>query len=80
MTRPAVAFVALLSLFLVGCATAPNAKKDPRDPWERVNRTTYNFNTKVDHAVLRPVARGYQKITPAPVRTGVSNFSTRSPG
>ena len=60
-------------LLLIGCA-APPAKKDPRDPWERMNRTTYNFNTKVDHAVLRPVARGYQKITPGVVRTGVSNF------
>jgi phospholipid-binding lipoprotein MlaA len=62
-----------LLLSLIGCA-APPAKKDPRDPWERMNRTTYNFNTTVDHAVLRPVARGYQKITPGFVRTGVSNF------
>jgi phospholipid-binding lipoprotein MlaA len=62
-----------LLLNLIGCA-APPAKKDPRDPWERMNRTTYNFNTKVDKAVLRPVARGYQKVTPQVVRTGVSNF------
>jgi phospholipid-binding lipoprotein MlaA len=63
----------LLLLSLIGCA-APPAKKDPRDPWERMNRTTYNFNRKVDKAVLRPVARGYRKVTPGFVRTGVSNF------
>lgn len=62
-----------LLLNLIGCA-APPAKKDPRDPWERMNRTTYKFNSQVDKAVLRPVARGYQNVTPQFVRTGVSNF------
>jgi phospholipid-binding lipoprotein MlaA len=68
-----VSALCLLLVSLVGCA-APPAKKDPRDPWERLNRTTNNFNMKVDKAVLRPVARGYQKVTPQFVRTGVSNF------
>ncbi len=39
-----------------------------------MNRTTFNFNTKVDHAVLRPIARGYKKVTPQFVRNSVSNF------
>lgn len=63
----------LALLMLSGCAAAP-AKRDPRDPWERFNRTTYAFNDRLDKAVARPVARGYQKITPGFVRTGVSNF------
>jgi phospholipid-binding lipoprotein MlaA len=50
------------------------AKPDPRDRFERLNRSIYLFNVKVDHAVLRPAARAYVKITPRPVRTGVSNF------
>ena len=58
---------------LLGCAAAP-AQKDPRDPWERMNRSTYKFNDKLDRAVLRPVAHGYQKVTPSFVRTGISNF------
>lgn len=64
--------VACLSLF--GCATLPNAQRDPRDPWERMNRTTFRFNESVDHAVTRPIARTYRKITPRFVQTGVSNF------
>jgi phospholipid-binding lipoprotein MlaA len=68
-----VSALSFLLLTLWGCA-APPAKKDPRDPWERANRTTYNFNNKVDKAVLRPLARGYQKVTPDFFRTGVSNF------
>jgi len=68
-----VSALSLVLLALLGCAAAP-AKKDPRDPWERLNRTTYKFNDKLDKAVLRPVAHGYQKATPEFVRTGVSNF------
>ena len=68
-----VSALSLILLALLGCAAAP-AKKDPRDPWERLNRTTYKFNDKLDKAVLRPIAHGYQKATPELVRTGVSNF------
>jgi phospholipid-binding lipoprotein MlaA len=34
----------------------------------------FKFNTTLDHAVLRPVARGYVRTVPAMVRTGISNF------
>jgi phospholipid-binding lipoprotein MlaA len=70
-----VSILSLAFLFLFGCATLPpNAKRDPRDPWERVNRTTYKFNDGVDRYVLKPVAKGYAKVTPSFVQRGVSNF------
>jgi phospholipid-binding lipoprotein MlaA len=65
-----------LLLGLSGCATIPGGKPDPRDRFERFNRTVFVFNTKLDHAVLRPAARGYVKLIPRPVRTGVNNFIT----
>jgi phospholipid-binding lipoprotein MlaA len=74
MIRSASTLVVGLSLLVTGCATAPTAKKDPRDPFERVNRVTYRFNDAVDRAVLKPVAKGYKKVTPRFVQTGVSNF------
>ncbi|MEJ0039425.1 MAG: VacJ family lipoprotein [Gammaproteobacteria bacterium] len=74
MTRPAVASVALLSLLLAGCATAPDAKKDPRDPLEGFNRASYKFNDALDRAVLKPVAKGYKAVAPQFVETGVTNF------
>jgi phospholipid-binding lipoprotein MlaA len=68
-----LALVALLSLG--ACASLPpGSKRDPRDHFERFNRAVYKFNSALDHAILRPVARGYVKVTPGPVRTGVSNF------
>ena len=68
-----VSALSIALLTLLGCA-APPAKKDPRDPWERINRTTYKFNDKLDKAILRPLARGYRDVTPQFLRTGVSNF------
>lgn len=44
------------------------------DPFEPVNRKVFAFNRAVDRAVLRPVARGYDRVVPGPVKTGVSNF------
>ena len=67
----AVALLASVS----GCASVPaGSKPDSRDHFERFNRAIYKFNTALDHAILRPVARGYVKVTPRPVRNGVSNF------
>jgi phospholipid-binding lipoprotein MlaA len=66
--------LALCVLLTVGCATQPPAKRNPRDPWERMNRATYSFNDKFDRAIARPVARGYRKAVPHFVQTGVRNF------
>lgn len=58
-----------------GCATLPpGSVRDPRDHFERFNRAMYKFNAALDHAVMRPVARGYVKTIPGAMRTGVSNF------
>ena len=67
--------LSLCLLLLSGCATLPPGKRDPRDPWERMNRTTYKFNDALDRAILKPVAKGYVHL-PDPVRTGVNNFFT----
>ena len=65
----------VLACSFVGCASLPpGSARDPRDHIERYNRSMYRFNTAVDHAILRPLARGYARVTPRPVRAGVSNF------
>jgi phospholipid-binding lipoprotein MlaA len=65
--------LALSAALMAGCATLPSGKPDPRDPWERMNRSTHAFNDAVDRAVAKPVAKAYVKVTPRFVRTGVSN-------
>jgi phospholipid-binding lipoprotein MlaA len=65
--------LALLTL-LTACATLPaGATKDPRDPFERINRTTFKFDDALAHKVALPIARGYQRITPKPIRQGIAN-------
>jgi len=60
---------------LISIASAPAlAERNPADPYEGYNRTVSKFNDKADKYVLSPVARGYRKVTPKPVRTGVINF------
>jgi len=56
-----------------GCATTGEVT-NPRDPLESYNRAAYEFNDGVDRYLLKPVSKGYNGITPVPVRIGVKNF------
>ncbi len=62
-----------LALLATGCATAPG-RTNGDDPWQKVNRGVYKFNDTLDRAALKPVAKGYVKITPRWFRAGVGNF------
>lgn len=62
------------AMLLAGCAQIPEgAGENPADPWEKMNRQTTAFNDVVDQYFMEPVARGYRKVTPEPVREGISN-------
>jgi phospholipid-binding lipoprotein MlaA len=65
--------ILLSSLFLSGCASL-DGPTDPSDPFERYNRSVNSLNNSVDRYVLKPVAKGYDVITPSFVQKGVSNF------
>ncbi len=58
---------------LGGCASL-EGPTDPEDPFESFNRSMYNFNNAIDKHALKPVAKGYDRITPAPVKKGIGNF------
>lgn len=64
-----------VALLASACATIPpDAGSNPVDPLERMNRHVFEFNDRVDRAVLKPVAQGYVALVPEPVRGCVSNF------
>jgi phospholipid-binding lipoprotein MlaA len=44
------------------------------DPWGRVNRLTYRFNARIDEALFLPLANGYRRLLPSPMRAAVHNF------
>jgi phospholipid-binding lipoprotein MlaA len=58
---------------LAGCATV-NGPPNPKDPWEGFNRSMFAFNDGLDKYALKPVAEGYEKVIPSPIRTCVHNF------
>ncbi len=72
MTLPRYLLVLLLT-FPAIAATAQEQEKNP-DPFEPVNRALFAFNDSIDRWFLRPVAKGYDWITPAPVQRGVGNM------
>jgi phospholipid-binding lipoprotein MlaA len=61
----------ILSSALSACSTTPT--QDKNDPWESWNRDVHGFNKDVDDAILKPVAKGYQEITPTPVDKSITN-------
>ncbi len=56
--------------------------EEEKDRLERVNRAVFAFNSGVDRGMLKPVAVGYDRIVPGPVRRRVNNFFhwLREPG
>lgn len=74
-----------VGLLLSGCATvargpgldnpaAPlTATATHGDPLERFNRLMFHIGVRLDAAIARPLANGYQRVTPAPARRVVHN-------
>lgn len=80
--RPVTFFAVLTSLLLAtlltGCATtggdtSPGLQANP-DPLESVNRASFSFNESLDRYFMKPIAKGYARVTPQLVRSGVTNF------
>jgi phospholipid-binding lipoprotein MlaA len=60
---------------LVGCASIPaGVEPSPQDPWERFNRSVFEFNEGLDAYLLKPVVAGYRFVLPEFVREGIYNF------
>ena len=56
---------------LAACAAPATSADDPLEP---LNRNILFFNGALDRVVLRPVASGYARVVPAPIRAGIGNF------
>ncbi len=68
----------LVTLSLGGCVshdpTDDNSTYVEYDPMEPLNRKVHGFNMTLDRFVLGPIARGYKKVLPSPVRRSITNF------
>lgn len=63
-----------LSVALAGCATNATHPYEPQDPMQSFNRAAFAFNDQFDTIILKPVAKGYQAVTPTFVQNRVNDF------
>ncbi len=70
-----IQFRLLIFIFIIitlcSCASSGT---NPQDPWENMNRTSYDFTIALDKAVLKPAAKGYAFVMPDFMETGISNI------
>lgn len=62
----------IISSMLSGCSTTPTTQAD-NDPMEGWNRDVHDFNKDFDDTILKPLAKGYQDVTPNPVDESITN-------
>jgi phospholipid-binding lipoprotein MlaA len=75
ISLPAISALAL-GLALSACSAPSPESLAQNDPWEKTNRDVFDFDIRVDHAVARPLAKGYRAVLPEPVRDGIHNAIT----
>ncbi len=63
-----------LAFVLPAGSTIPADQRVKSDPWESINRPIYGANVALDRVTTKPIAKGYRKVVPGPIRRGVSNF------
>lgn len=61
--------IAIATLYTGAIYAAEN-----NDPWIHANRKVYTFNKTMDTYILKPVAKGYQAITPQVVDNSITRF------
>ena len=65
-----LATAGVVALALAGGASA----QDEHDPYEGFNRTMFTVNEAIDTYAMKPVAKGYDKAVPLPLKASVGNF------
>ena len=80
MTPGRVAALLLACSFLAGCASVPSdpaARAEFRannDPLEPLNRRIFAFNLSLDRTLIKPLAKGYQRVLPEKGRDAIRHF------
>ena len=64
----------VLLILATGCASTSPEQRVESDPWEPLNRSMFAINRTIDNVTTKPLAKGYSKVMPGPVKKGVTNF------
>lgn len=74
MIRTALILICIAT-FMAACSTS-RVEPEPRDPYEKTNRSIHAFNKGFDKNLVGPAAKGYGAITPPALDTAISNFAS----
>jgi len=55
-------------------ASLPGDAAEVSDPFEKMNRSTFERNMRFNHSVIYPAAKAYHDAVPEPVRNSIENF------
>ena len=64
---------ACAALALAFCGPV-QAEEDQRDPYEGFNRSMFAINEVIDRFAAKPLAQGYDKVAPLPLKAATGNF------
>ena len=69
--------MAAAAMSLAACAShgGANGGSGLHDPFEKVNRATFEFNIEIDEAIGKPIAMAYREVLPRQVRDGIRNIA-----
>ena len=62
-----------LVLVCLAIVAAPHTQAENVDPLEPVNRKVFWINDKADRWLIRPLAKGYDRFVPRPLKLGIHN-------
>lgn len=74
MRRTKTASLRAIALLAIAVSLTGCASMSEKDPYERYNRSMFEFNDAVDRNALKPAATAYKTVLPSFVQTGVGNF------
>jgi phospholipid-binding lipoprotein MlaA len=66
--------IILLSITFLSLSTNLSAETE-KDCFENISRSIFKFNQGFDKAILKPIAKGYNKL-PEPIKEGAGNFTS----
>jgi phospholipid-binding lipoprotein MlaA len=75
-TRYSFLLIVGAALALSGCASQDPEALAQHDPWESSNRAVFDFDIKLNNAVVTPVAKFYRSAVPEVARDGIHNALT----
>lgn len=73
ISRDWTAYLRNTLVAVLAAAGATSLQAAEEDPWEGVNRVVFRFNDTLDTYTLKPLAQGYQKVTPEFLEDGIGN-------